>query len=107
MDSGQPGMTWPQSVDESLIFGWIDGVRKSTDKNSYSIHFIPRKPTSIWSAINIEKVETLTKLGLMKTVGLERFKLRTIHKSKIYSHENELATLTSEFVNKFKKNKKA
>lgn len=107
VDSGQPSMSWSQSVDEALCFGWIDGVRKSIDKDSYSIRFTPRKPTSIWSAINIEKVERLTKQGLMKTSGLESFKLRKINKSKIYSHENEPAKLTSEFENKFKTNKKA
>ena len=55
--SGKPSMTWSQSVDEALCFGWIDGVRKSIDKDSYQIRFTQRKPTSIWSAINIKKVE--------------------------------------------------
>jgi len=50
-------MTGPQSVDEARCFGWIDGVRKSISNESYQIRFTQRKPTSIWSAINIKKVE--------------------------------------------------
>ena len=76
VNSGKPSMTWPQSVDEALCFGWIDGVRKSIDKDTYQIRFTPRKLTSIWSAVNIQKVETLIKLGLMQTAGLEIFKNR-------------------------------
>ncbi|MES2773959.1 MAG: YdeI/OmpD-associated family protein [Bacteroidota bacterium] len=107
VDSGLPSMTWSQSVDEALCFGWIDGVRKSIDKDSYTIRFTPRKPTSIWSAINIEKMEQLTKQGLVKPAGLASFELRKEHKSRIYSHENEAATLAAEFLKTFKKNKKA
>lgn len=65
VDSGKPSMTWSQSVDQAICFGWIDGVRKSINKESYCIRFTPRKPTSVWSAINIKKVEELTKQGLM------------------------------------------
>ena len=71
--SGKPSITWSQSVDEALCFGWIDGVRTSIDKESYQIRFTPRKPTSIWSAINIKKVEVLTKQGLMQPAGLASF----------------------------------
>ncbi len=107
VDSGKPSMTWPQSVDEALCFGWIDGVRKSIDKDSYSIRFTPRKTTSIWSAINIKKVEDLTKSGLMKEAGLESFKHRKENKSRIYSFENEALELSPKFEKKFKANKKA
>lgn len=107
VDSGKPSTTWSQSVDEALCFGWIDGVRKSIDKDSYSIRFTPRKPTSIWSAININKIEQLTKQGLMKPAGLASFKLRKEHKSRIYSHEKDPVKLADEFENKFKANKKA
>ena len=74
--SGKPSMTWPQSVDEALCFGWIDGVRKSIDKESYQIRFTQRKPTSIWSAINISKIEELTRQGLMQPAGLASFEKR-------------------------------
>ena len=62
--SGKPSLTWPQSVDEALCFGWIDGVRKSIDDERYFIRFTPRKPKSIWSAVNIKKIEELTKKGI-------------------------------------------
>lgn len=105
--SGKPSMTWSQSVDEALCFGWIDGLRKSIDKDSYFIRFTPRKPTSIWSAINIKKVEDLTKQGLMQPAGLASFKLRKEHRSKIYSYEKEAVKLSADFEKKFKANKKA
>jgi uncharacterized protein YdeI (YjbR/CyaY-like superfamily) len=107
VDSGKPSLTWPQSVDQALCFGWIDGVRKSIDNESYSIRFTPRKPTSIWSAINIKKVEELTKQGLMQEAGLASFKLRKEHKSKIYSYEKEAQELPASFEKKFKANKSA
>lgn len=107
VDSNKPSMTWSQSVDQALCFGWIDGVRRSIDEDSYSIRFTPRRPTSIWSAINIKKVEELTKQGLMKPAGLASFKLRTENKSKVYSHERDTQRLFSDFEKKFKANKKA
>ncbi len=64
-DSGRPSITWPESVDGALCFGWIDGVRKSIDATSYKIRFTPRKPRSIWSAINIKRANELSKLALM------------------------------------------
>jgi hypothetical protein len=73
VDSGKPSMTWSQSVDEAICFGWIDGVRKSLGDDSYQIRFTQRKPASIWSSINIKKVEDLTKQGLMQPAGLEIF----------------------------------
>ena len=105
--SGQPSMTWSQSVDEALCFGWIDGVRKSIDKDSYTIRFTPRKPTSIWSAINIRKVNELIKQGLMQPAGLESFEKRKDAKSKIYSYEKAPSKLTPAYEKKFKANKKA
>ncbi len=107
MNSGKPSMTWSQSVDQALCFGWIDGIRRSIDKDSYSIRFTPRRPTSIWSAINIKKIEELTKQGLMQSAGLASFKLRKEHRSKIYSHEKEAQKLPVDFEKKFKANKKA
>jgi uncharacterized protein YdeI (YjbR/CyaY-like superfamily) len=63
--SGKPSMTWPESVDQALCFGWIDGVRKSIDEDSYTIRFTPRRPNSIWSAVNVKKAEALIEQGLM------------------------------------------
>ena len=105
--SGKPSITWPQSVDEALCFGWIDGVRTSIDKDSYQIRFTPRKPTSIWSAINIKKVEALTKQGLMKPAGLAAFEKRTAERSKVYAFENEEMNFTDAYTKQFKANKTA
>ena len=105
--SGKSSMTWSQSVDEALCFGWIDAVRKSIDKDSYTIRFTHRKPNSIWSAINIKKVEELTKQGLMQPGGLAAFEKRKESKSRIYSYEKEPAKLAAVYEKKFKANKKA
>jgi len=105
--SGKPSMTWSQSVDEALCFGWIDGVRKSIDKESYQIRFSQRKSTSIWSAINIQKIEELTKKGLMQPAGLASFEKRTESNSKIYSYEKDNVELTPDFKKQFKAKKKA
>lgn len=107
VDSGKPSMNWSQSVDQALCFGWIDGVRKSIDKESYSIRFTPRRNTSNWSAINIKKIEELTKAGLMKPAGLKAFSLRKDTKSEIYSYENDTTFLDSDYEIQFRENTKA
>jgi uncharacterized protein YdeI (YjbR/CyaY-like superfamily) len=105
VDSGKPSMTWSQSVDQALCFGWIDGVRKSIDEESYSIRFTPRRSKSNWSAINIMKVEELTKAGLMKPAGLKAFSLRAENKSKVYSYEKGRTHLDSKYEKQFRENK--
>ncbi|MDQ2718274.1 MAG: YdeI/OmpD-associated family protein [Bacteroidota bacterium] len=105
--SGKPSMTWSQSVDEAICFGWIDGVRKSIDDESYCIRFTPRKPRSIWSAVNIKKVEALIRQELMHSAGLSAFSKREENRSAIYAYEREAATLSNDFINKFKSNRKA
>ncbi|KFF03540.1 YdeI/OmpD-associated family protein [Flavobacterium reichenbachii] len=107
VNSGKASISWPESVDQALCFGWIDGVRKSIDKDSYTIRFTPRKPSSIWSAINIKKMEELTKAGIMKDEGLKAFSFRTESKSKIYSHEKEPVPLDPDYEKQFKNNKTA
>ena len=102
--SNKPSITWSQSVDQALCFGWIDGVRKSIDNESYSIRFTPRKLNSIWSAINIKKVEELTKSGQMTSEGKKAFELRTEKRSIIYSHEKEPTPLDPSYEQEFKKN---
>ncbi|MGG7034599.1 MAG: YdeI family protein [Flavobacterium sp.] len=107
VNSRKPSMSWPESVDQALCFGWIDGVRKSVDEISYSIRFTPRKSTSIWSAINIKKVEELSKAGLMTPEGHKAFSLRSENKSRIYSHETEPVPLANDYEIQFKNNKLA
>ena len=107
VSSGKPSISWSESVDEAICFGWIDGIRKSIDDESYTIRFTPRKPNSNWSAVNIKKVEELKKLGLMKPEGIEAFNKRQDAKSAIYSYENEPVTLDQNFEKQFQSNKKA
>lgn len=85
--TGRASMTWPESVDEALCFGWIDGVRKRIDDAAYQIRFTPRKKSSIWSAINIAKVQALTEAGRMAPAGLAAYAARTAAKSLVYSYE--------------------
>lgn len=105
--SGKPSMSWSQSVDQALCFGWIDGVKYSIDNDSYKIRFTPRKSNSIWSAVNIKKVEELRSQGLMKPEGIASFNKRTENKSKIYSFEKEEVQFSPEFEKQFKANKRA
>jgi len=107
-DSGRPSITWPESVDGALCFGWIDGVRKSIDAFSYKIRFTPRKPRSIWSAINIKRANELLKLELMHPAGLAAFEKRDGDRSAIYSYEQrKTAQLPPEFDKQFRKSPEA
>ncbi|WBS00554.1 YdeI/OmpD-associated family protein [Pseudoduganella sp. SL102] len=85
--SGQPCMSWSASVDEALCFGWIDGRRTGIDNATYSIRFTPRKASSIWSVVNIAKMDKLRAEGKMTPAGEAAFALRTEAKSGIYAHE--------------------
>jgi len=76
--SGQASLTWSASVDAALCFGWIDGIRKTVDEQSYKMHFTPRKATSIWSAVSIKKVKALIKHGKMRPAGLHLFTIEVI-----------------------------
>jgi uncharacterized protein YdeI (YjbR/CyaY-like superfamily) len=105
--SGKLNMTWPESVDQALCYGWIDGVRKSLDAESYCIRFTPRKPNSIWSKINIAKVKALIESGLMQEAGMAAYQLRKEEKSGIYSFEKVAVDLSPELEKKFKSNKVA
>ena len=105
--SGRQTMTWSQSVDQALCFGWIDGVKHSIDNDRYQIRFTPRKKTSIWSAVNIKKAEKLINVGLMQKAGHISFNHRTESKSRIYSFEMEEVSFSLKFKKIFKANKKA
>ncbi|MBK7625764.1 MAG: YdeI/OmpD-associated family protein [Bacteroidales bacterium] len=105
--TGKPTMTWSQSVDEALCFGWIDGIRRSIDKESYCNRFTPRRETSRWSTVNIKKVEELIKSGMMQPAGLQIYNKRKEEMSGISSYESEAKQLHEEFENKFKENKTA
>lgn len=100
-------MTWSESVDEALCFGWIDGVRKSIDEESYCNRFTPRKPRGNWSEVNIKKVEELIVRGKMTPAGMAAFERRTENKSAVYSYENRPEKLDQELEMRFQENSKA
>jgi uncharacterized protein YdeI (YjbR/CyaY-like superfamily) len=101
--SGRPSITWPESVDQALCFGWIDGVRRRIDDESYSIRFTPRKARSTWSAVNVKRLGQLTADGLMQPAGMAAFERRSDDRTGIYSHERrEAAAFDSEQERAFK-----
>ena len=106
-ESGQPGITWPESVDEALSCGWIDGIRKRIDDQRYKIRFTPRRRGSVWSAINIARVGELKKAGRMRPAGLEAFALRRENRSGIYSYEQRTADLPGPYAAMLAANKRA
>ena len=105
--SGIPSMTWSESVDEAICYGWIDGLRKTIDEKSYKIRFTPRKPKSIWSAVNIKKVAELKKLGKMMPAGIEAYKKLDLNRANVYSFEQKEMVLDKAFEKELKANKKA
>ena len=107
-DSGRPSVTWPESVDEALCFGWIDGVRHKIDNASYKIRFTPRRARSTWSAVNIARVAALKRASRMQPAGLAAFQRRTENNSRRYSFENRAtAKITPADERLFKRNRAA
>jgi uncharacterized protein YdeI (YjbR/CyaY-like superfamily) len=106
-DSGKPSITWPESVDQALCFGWIDGIRKRADEISYQIRFTPRQSGSVWSAINIKRAKELLEQRQMRPTGLKAFAARIENKSGIYSYEQRSTELSQPYARLLKKNKAA
>jgi uncharacterized protein YdeI (YjbR/CyaY-like superfamily) len=106
--SGKPSITWPQSVDEALCFGWIDGIRKSVDDERYMIRFTPRRPGSGWSVVNTKRAAELIALGLMHQSGLEAFARRSEARTRSYSYEERKhVRLPRDFERRFRARRKA
>ena len=103
----EKGLTYTQALDEALCFGWIDGVRRGGDDDSFNIRFTPRKPKSTWSAVNIKKVEELEAAGRMHESGLAAFRRRSAERSGIYAYENRQTELDPAYEKKLRSNKKA
>jgi uncharacterized protein YdeI (YjbR/CyaY-like superfamily) len=102
--SGKPSVTYRESVDEALCFGWIDGIRRSLDAASYANRFTPRRRRSNWSYVNIQRVGELIEAGRMKPAGLKAFEKRDQARSQQYSFENRPATLDEVFESTFRAN---
>ncbi len=100
--SGRESISWSESVDAALCFGWIDGIRKTIDDKSYKIRFTPRKKNSVWSAVNVQKVEKLLKLGLMQPEGINIYNSRSDKKG--YTAEHRNVPLSEEYENRIKEN---
>jgi len=106
-DSGKPSISWRESVDQALCFGWIDGIRKRVDEISYQIRFTPRRRGSIWSATNIKRAKELAKQTQMRPTGLKAFAARIDNKSGVYSYEQRNTELRQPYAKVLKKNKAA
>ena len=106
-DTGKPSITWPESVDQALCYGWIDGVRKRIDDISYTIRFTPRKSGSIWSSVNITRAQALIAQGHMQPAGLDAYQVRRENKSGIYSYEQRSVELPEPYNLMLKKNRVA
>mgnify|MGYP002622835965 CR=1 FL=1 len=105
--TGKPSLTWPESVAEALCYGWIDGIRRSLDGERYTIRFTPRRPKSIWSAVNIRMVAELEAAGRMTAAGRAVFNARPNPESKGYTAEKKDLALDATSVRTFKKKKAA
>lgn len=105
--SGKHGITYQEALDEALCFGWIDGLKKSVDEDSYAFRFTPRKPKSVWSLVNTKRAKELRKLGRMKPAGLKAFAVRSAEKSGIYSFENPERKLSASCEKEFKAHREA
>lgn len=105
--TGIPSMTWPDSVDVALCFGWVDGLRHKVDGERYKIRFTPRRPRSTWSKINIDKMEALIAADLVHPAGLAAYAKRRADKSGIYGHEQDSSSLSPEFLERLQANELA
>ena len=103
-DSGRPSVTWPESVDEALCAGWIDGIRKTIDAHRYTIRFTPRRGTSIWSAVNIARMKVLTDERRVLPAGMKAFAARRENKSGVYSYEQRRDRLEEPYAGLLRKN---
>jgi len=106
-DSGKPSLTWPESVDEALCFGWIDGIRKSLDATSYTIRFTPRKKDSRWSDVNTRRAKELIAKGRMQPAGLRAFEARDSEKSGYSYEQRKSAEFNAAQLAKFRANRRA
>lgn len=103
-ESGKPSITYPESVDEALCFGWIDGLRQKIDDESYRVRFTPRKPGSTWSTVNIKRVEELKALGRMLPPGLAAFDVRKEKEFGGFTYDNRSPDMPEPYAGILKQN---
>jgi len=101
------GATYFEAVDEALCFGWIDGVRRSIDEDTFSVRFTPRRPGSKWSAVNVKRATVLENEGRMRPSGLTAFRVREEQPSRRYSYESERLELAPAYLKKLRANARA
>jgi uncharacterized protein YdeI (YjbR/CyaY-like superfamily) len=102
--SGKPSITWPESVDEALCYGWIDGIRKRVDEESYTIRFTPRRAGSVWSAVNIRRARALAAEGRMAAAGYKSFAARRSNRSRRHSYEQRPRHLVAPYAGMLARN---
>ena len=107
VDSGRPSVTYHEALDEALAVGWIDGIRRRVDDESYTIRFTPRKKGSYWSAVNTRRAQALIDAGRMTAAGRAAFDARDAAKTERYSFESQIRALSAEYEKQLRANKKA
>ena len=106
-ETGKPSITWPESIDQALCYGWIDGIRRKVDESIYAVRFTPRKRGSLWSPVNISRAKALIANGQMRPPGLTAFKKKAEYKSGAYSYDHRQVDLPAPYARLLKKNKAA
>ncbi len=102
--TGKPSLTWPESVDEALSFGWIDGVRRSLGDEAYTIRFTPRRARSTWSGVNVRRMDELIAEGRVRPAGMKAFEARSADKTAIYAYEQRAPGLTEPYAGELRAN---
>jgi uncharacterized protein YdeI (YjbR/CyaY-like superfamily) len=105
--SAAKGMIYSAALDEALCFGWIDGVRRRIDEDSFSVRFTPRKPRSIWSRVNLARVKVLTAAGRMAPLGRAAVQARDESRTGLYSFERAAMALAASYERRFRAQEKA
>jgi uncharacterized protein YdeI (YjbR/CyaY-like superfamily) len=106
--TGLPSITWPESVDQALCYGWIDGIRKRIDDTSYMIRFTPRRADSTWSAVNLRRIAALMEDDLVRPAGRRALEARKPDRSGLYSYEQrKRARFSAEYLRRFQASRKA
>ena len=101
------GITYPEALDEALCYGWIDGVRRRVDDRSFSTRFTPRRSGSVWSAVNVRRVEELEAAGRMRAPGRAAFAARPERRTGVYSYEKRDVELLPAYVKRFRRDRQA